>query len=79
MRRLQVENVWLNKQCVALLLCSQMEFALLNPQLSERGSKKAEENSSGGTLRTHIPTVAHTRWEASDMFNLLFAFSLLRH
>lgn len=55
---------------------SQMEFALLSPQLSERGSKKAEENSSGSTLRTHIPKVAHLLGNERYV-EPAFAFSLL--
>lgn len=58
---------------------SQMEFALLSPQLSERGSKKADENSSGGAPRVHtFPKVAHLR--GNERFvESAFAFSLLRH
>lgn len=61
---------------------SQMEFALLSPQLSERGSKKSEENSSVRTLcthtHTHIPKVAHLLGNKRYV-EAAFAFSLLWH
>lgn len=56
---------------------SQTEFALLSLQLSEGGSKKAEENSSRSTPRSHILKVTHSRGK-EPYAETHFAFSLLR-